>query len=253
LRAPASKIGNFLDQFIFAINPVTQTIHLPSFCCRGVHIADKRPISAWRIPFALSIILVGVGLWIRLGILETPVFQQVVQNNKIVKAPILEVIKLQPKEIILSACLRMAEQAPFYIFTAFVFAYAVGTLHMSRNFVLTAGLAGACLSFVTIPLSGHISDRIGRKKLYLIGAAVTQTPLRWTDAREALEWPIRRGPGYSVVCPLWANSGLMDRSKTSSLFNQLVRAPDYELAPSLTMLTSPWCFCSGPARCLLIP
>jgi metabolite-proton symporter len=134
---------------------------------------DQFAVWGWRIPFALSIILVGIGLWIRLGILETPVFQQVLRNNKVEKAPILEVIKRQPREIILSACLRMAEQAPFYIFTAFIFAYAVGTLHMSRNLVLTAVLVGACLSFVTIPLSGHISDRIGRKKMYLIGAAVT--------------------------------------------------------------------------------
>ena len=134
---------------------------------------DQFNVWGWRIPFALSIILVGVGLWIRLGIMETPIFQQVVRNNNVVKAPILEVIKRQPKEIILSACARMAEQAPFYIFTAFIFAYAVGTLHMSRNLVLTAVLAAACLSFVSIPLSGHISDRIGRKKMYLIGAAVT--------------------------------------------------------------------------------
>jgi metabolite-proton symporter len=125
----------------------------------------------WRIPFALSIILVGVGLWIRLGILETPVFQQVVRDNKVEKAPIVEVFRKHPREIMLSALLRMAEQAPFYIFTAFVFAYAVGTLHMSRNFVLTAVMVAACVSFVTIPLSGHISDRIGRRKMYLIGAA----------------------------------------------------------------------------------
>ena len=123
----------------------------------------------WRIPFALSIILVGVGLWIRLGILETPVFQKLLANNKIENAPILEVIKKQPKEIILSALLRMSEQAPFYIFTAFIFAYAVGTLHMSRNFILTAVMVAACVSFITIPLSGHISDRIGRRKMYLIG------------------------------------------------------------------------------------
>jgi len=127
----------------------------------------------WRIPFALSIILVGIGLWIRLGILETPVFQQLLDKNRIERAPILEVIKKQPKEIILSACLRMAEQAPFYIFTAFIFAYATVTLHMPRDLILTAVLVGSCVSFITIPLSGHISDRIGRKKMYLIGAAVT--------------------------------------------------------------------------------
>ena len=134
---------------------------------------DQFYVWGWRIPFALSIVLVGVGLWIRLGILETPVFRQVVRENKVEKAPIAEVFKKHPKEILLSALLRMAEQAPFYIFTAFIFAYATGTLHMSRNLILTAVLVAACVSFVTIPLSGHISDRIGRRKMYLIGAAIT--------------------------------------------------------------------------------
>jgi metabolite-proton symporter len=127
----------------------------------------------WRVPFLLSIILIGIGLWIRLGILETPVFRQLVETNKIERAPIIEVIKKQPREIILSALLRMAEQAPFYIFTAFVFAYGVGTLKMPRDLILSAVLVASCLSFVTIPLSGHISDRIGRRNMYLIGAAVT--------------------------------------------------------------------------------
>jgi MFS family permease len=126
----------------------------------------------WRIPFALSIVLVGIGLWIRLGILETPVFQRLLDTNKIEKTPIIEVIKRQPKEIILSALLRMSQQAPFYVFTAFIFAYAVGTLHMSRNLILAAVMVAAAVSFISIPLFGHISDRIGRKKMYLIGAAL---------------------------------------------------------------------------------
>ncbi len=134
---------------------------------------DQFAIWGWRIPFALSIILVGIGLWIRLGIFETPVFQELLNKNKIERTPILEVIKKQPKEIILSALLRMSEQAPFYIFTAFIFAYTVGTLHMSRDLILSAVLVASCVSFITIPLSGHISDRIGRKKMYLIGAATT--------------------------------------------------------------------------------
>src|SRR5271157_3236892 len=102
----------------------------------------------WRIPFALSIVLVGVGLWIRLGILETPVFQALLDEDKIEDAPITEVIKKQPREIILSALLRMSEQAPFYIFTAFIFAYAVGTLHMSRDMILSAVLTASLVSFV---------------------------------------------------------------------------------------------------------
>jgi metabolite-proton symporter len=132
---------------------------------------DQFAVWGWRIPFILSIVLVGVGLWIRLGILETPVFQKLLDQNKIESAPIVEVIRKQPKEIILSALLRMAEQAPFYIFTAFVYAYAVGTLKMQRDFILYAVMVAAVVSFFTIPFAGYLSDRIGRKRMYLIGAA----------------------------------------------------------------------------------
>jgi MFS family permease len=127
----------------------------------------------WRIPFALSLILVGVGLYIRLGILETPVFSRLVAEQKIDRTPMLTVIKEHPKEILLSAFARMAEQAPFYIFTAFVFSYGIGTLHVSRNFLLTAVLTASVLSFVSIPVLGHLSDRIGRKNMYMIGAITT--------------------------------------------------------------------------------
>ena len=127
----------------------------------------------WRIPFLLSAVLVGVGLWIRLGILETPVFTRLVKENKIQRAPMLDVIRQHPKEILLSAFARMAEQAPFYIFTAFVFSYGTGTLHVSRDFLLTAVLVASIFSFFSIPFFGHVSDRIGRKNMYLIGAAVT--------------------------------------------------------------------------------
>jgi MFS family permease len=134
---------------------------------------DQFLVWGWRIPFALSIILIAIGLWIRLGILETPVFQRLLDANKIEKAPIIEVIKKQPREIILSALLRMSQQAPFYIFTAFIFAYAVGTLQMPRNLILSAVLAAAAVSLFSIPIFGHVSDRIGRRRLYLIGAALT--------------------------------------------------------------------------------
>jgi metabolite-proton symporter len=127
----------------------------------------------WRIPFALSIVLVAVGLYIRLGILETPTFTRIQSDARLERLPVLAVIRDHPMEIILSAFARMAEQAPFYIFTAFVFAYAVGALKISRDFVLIAVLAASVLSFVSIPLFGHISDRIGRKKTYMLGAAIT--------------------------------------------------------------------------------
>jgi MFS family permease len=133
---------------------------------------DKFLAWGWRVPFALSIILVAIGLYIRVRILETPTFARLAAENKIERMPALEVIKRHPRQIILSAFARMAEQAPFYIFTAFIFTYGTTVLHSSRNFLLMSVLAASLLSFFTIPLAGHLSDRIGRRRMYLIGVLV---------------------------------------------------------------------------------
>jgi MFS family permease len=125
----------------------------------------------WRVPFLLSILMIGVCLYIRLGILETPVFTRLVAERRIERAPVLEALRRQPKQIILSALARTAEQGPFYIFAAFVFVYAIRHIGASRDFVLEALLAATGLSMVTILLAGHVSDVIGRKRTYLIGAA----------------------------------------------------------------------------------
>ena len=127
----------------------------------------------WRIPFVLSLFLVFVGLYIRLGIFETPVFAKLLAERRVERTPILEVIKRHPKEIVLSAFARMAEQAPFYIFTAFIFSYGIKSLQVTRDFLLTAVLAASVLSFFSIPFFGHLSDRIGRKNMYMLGAVVT--------------------------------------------------------------------------------
>jgi metabolite-proton symporter len=125
----------------------------------------------WRVPFIFSGVLVVIGLWIRLSILETPTFSKLVQENKIEKAPAAKVLKRQPKSVILSALIRLAEQTPYYIFTAFIFSYGTTHLKMDKTFFLNAMLVFAVIEFFLIPLFGHLSDRIGRKNMYLIGAA----------------------------------------------------------------------------------
>jgi len=131
---------------------------------------DQFLVWGWRVPFWLSIVMVGIGLYIRLGIFETPVFQRILEQEQVARAPVLEVLRRQPKEIILTALARMAEQGPFYIFAAFIFTYGTTVLHSSRDLLLTGLLVGTGLSALTIPLSGYLSDRIGRKRMYLIGA-----------------------------------------------------------------------------------
>jgi len=127
----------------------------------------------WRIPFFMSLLLVGVGLYIRLGILETPTFRRLKAENKLEKNPMLEVIKRQPKEILIATFARTSENACFYIFTAFILSYGTQHLNMSRDFLLQAVLVASLFSFFWIPLSGWISDRIGRKRMYLISVIVT--------------------------------------------------------------------------------
>src|SRR5215469_3979239 len=134
---------------------------------------DQFLVWGWRIPFFLSIVMVAVGLYIRLGILETPVFRRLVDEKRIERVPAMEVLKRQPGAIILSALARMAEQAPAYIYLAFVFAYGTQVIHQDRDFLLICLIVAGCVELFNIPLAGHLSDRIGRKRLYLIGAVLT--------------------------------------------------------------------------------
>jgi len=130
---------------------------------------DQFLVWGWRIPFLISIIMVGIGLWIRLGILETPIFQRVLDEERVERVPVLQVLKRQPKEVALTALLRLPEQAPGYIFGAFVFTYGTTVLGQSRNFLLLGVLLQAVLRFLWVTVAGHLSDRVGRKNMYIIG------------------------------------------------------------------------------------
>jgi MFS family permease len=123
----------------------------------------------WRIPFLLSIVMVGVGLWIRLGILETPVFRRILAEDKVERAPTIEVLKRQPREVILCALVRLAEQSPGYVFSAFVFSYGTLVLGASRDLLLSGLIVATAFGFMTVPIAGALSDRIGRRRMYIIG------------------------------------------------------------------------------------
>jgi metabolite-proton symporter len=127
----------------------------------------------WRIPFLLSIVLVGIGLYVRLRVLESPAFAAVKEQQTVHKMPVWEVIKTQPMEILTSAFVRMSEQAPFYLFITFVLTYGTKQLGLSRGDLLNYTLVAAAVGLITVPLFGHISDLIGRRKTYAIGIAGT--------------------------------------------------------------------------------
>jgi MFS family permease len=127
----------------------------------------------WRIPFLLSIVMVAIGLYIRLGIFETPVFAKVVAEEQVASAPVLEVFRQHPKEIVLTALARMAEQGPGYVYIAFIFTYGTTILGQPRDLLLAGLLTAAVLGFLWVPVAGHLSDRIGRRRMYMIGAVAS--------------------------------------------------------------------------------
>jgi MFS family permease len=126
----------------------------------------------WRIPFLLSIVLIGVGLYIRLGILETPVFATLLDRSRIEAAPVVEVLRRNGREVVLSALARLGQNTQFYIFTSFVLVYGTTTLGFARGSLLNATLVMSAISLITVPLFGFLSDRHGRRRVYLIGCAV---------------------------------------------------------------------------------
>src|SRR5919206_262311 len=127
----------------------------------------------WRIPFLASVVLIGIGLWGRLRVLQSPMFAKEKEAERTERTPSLEAIKRHPREILLSAMLRMSEQMPFYIFTVFVLEYGTDELGFGKDFLTNSVAAAAALSLISVPFFGHLSDRIGRKRMYMIGAVCT--------------------------------------------------------------------------------
>jgi metabolite-proton symporter len=135
--------------------------------------ADAFNSWGWRVPFLASLMLVAVGLVIRLKILETPMFAKLRSQRSIARTPVKDAIRYHWREILLSAGLRFSEQMPFYLFTTYVLIYVVARHGFSKTFVLNAVLLGAMCELVMIPLFSHLSDTLGRKRVYLTGAVLT--------------------------------------------------------------------------------
>ncbi|WP_027794028.1 MFS transporter [Paraburkholderia acidipaludis] len=126
----------------------------------------------WRIPFLASILLVLVGWVIRVRVPESPDFERVKKTGRPVEAPVLEVLRRQPRELLIIIGARTAENTWFYLVVAFALAYAANQLKIPKAQILHAITAGAVLSLVTMPFCGWLSDRIGQKRLFLAGLVI---------------------------------------------------------------------------------
>jgi metabolite-proton symporter len=126
----------------------------------------------WRIPFLLSAVLVAVGMWVRLTIEESPVFKEAAEQMETQDRgmPILEVIREYPREVFVAMGMRMAENISYYIFTVISITYATTYIAVDKPVILRALLIGAAIQFAVVPAFGALSDKVGRRPLYLAGA-----------------------------------------------------------------------------------
>jgi len=124
----------------------------------------------WRIPFLLSGLLVIVGLWIRLSIAESPLFQAVEAEDTKARTPIVEVLRTYPRQVLLAIGARIGVDVAFYTFVLFITTYVATYLGLPRSYALNAVLVAAAIQVFLIPWFGHLSDRFGRRPVYLFGA-----------------------------------------------------------------------------------
>ena len=124
----------------------------------------------WRVPFLLSGLLVLVGLWIRLTIAESPLFREVEESHTKAGAPIMEVLRHYPKQVLLAIGARVGVDVAFYTFVLFITTYVATYLKLPRNYALNAVLIAAAVQVALIPFFGSLSDRFARRPVYLAGA-----------------------------------------------------------------------------------
>jgi MFS transporter, MHS family, shikimate and dehydroshikimate transport protein len=171
-HAPAGKRGFYgsLVQVGFALGLVLSSLAFAA--------ANKLPDAdfqawGWRIPFWLSAVLVVVGLFVRARVAESPVFARIKAENRLSKSPLLDVILKNPRSFLVAVGLKLSEVSWIYMLTVFVVGYATGKLGMPKQLLLDAVLYGALLELVSIPFFGWLSDRIGRRPMYIMGSIIT--------------------------------------------------------------------------------
>ena len=123
----------------------------------------------WRIGFWLSLLLVFFGLYIRLSVLETPYFRDILVNKEIPKLPVLDVLSKYPKEVLLGTFTRLVSDVSFYIFITFVVSYGTAYLGLDKSLLVNATLVGALVAGILVPFFGYLSDQVGRNTIYRWG------------------------------------------------------------------------------------
>jgi len=147
----------------------------------------------WRVPFLVSVVLIAIGLFIRLRILETPVFEKVRETNRESRSPLLDVFRHHPREVLVGMGMRFAQNVLFYVYTVFVLSYGEKTLGYPRSALLRGLVIVSILGLVSIPFWSYLSDRVGRKPIYLAGSVIALA------SAFPFFWILGMGPAYIAL------------------------------------------------------
>lgn len=192
----------------------------------------------WRLPFLLSAALVAVGLFIRLRILETPHFEELRSRKHTSARPVVDVFREHPREIVVGMGMRFAQNVLFYIYTVFVLSYGEKTLGYSRSAMLASVAVAATVGLATNPLYGALSDRYGRRPVYLTGAVLSLlycVPFFWLMELGVLFVPLAIVLGLNVTHDMMYGP---QAAYFSELFSTKVRYSGASLVYQLTSVVS---------------
>jgi MFS transporter, MHS family, shikimate and dehydroshikimate transport protein len=179
--APAERRG-FLGSFAHIGVPGGLFLASGAFAIAS-QLPDEAFLSwGWRACFLISVVLLAIGAWIRLSVMETPAFAKVQEAKEVSAMPVKELFRRQPRTLLLGMGTRFIEGFTFNLFSVYLLAYSVTTVGVPRSTVLNAIIVGALVGVALVLLSGHLSDRLGRKPVYRVGATLAllfAVPAAW--------------------------------------------------------------------------
>ena len=192
----------------------------------------------WRVPFLISVVLVAIGLFVRLRVLESPSFEKVREARRESRAPLLDVFRERPREVLIGSGMRFAQNVIFYIYTVFVLSFGEKTLGYPRGVMLRGVMIASALGLLTTPFWSYLSDRVGRRPVYLAGSVISLLLVF------PFFWLLQLGAGFVAIALVLAMNVGHDMmygpmaATFSELFGTRVRYSGASLVYQLTSVVS---------------